>query len=540
MTTRKRFELAVSKARKAGQVSLAGRRWKIGRRIRRYGLVPVLILAIGIGCGEKREPENPGLSKLVTDGCRYDINGFILDKLIGNRIVMLADSRHGQSLYLQTVTAFLNAWMDTLIDTDYRDNRIPRKLLFVQESDSVYAGKLREYFATGDIWGLMKLQPFLSEKYTTAKLEFYFDLGQILRRIGEYNRRADSALRISLDVIGPESPADFYAVSRDESARYFIHERDRKIADEIERLLAERPDHKTLLFYGSAHLSLAKTRKRAGSRQSDSYYMAHYLAEDMGYDSIYTIGQLSLPGETHEMSQVMALPGRPYAIEVAPFDSAGYFRDHARQKGEGLIVLFSEPAREKPIHWILSENSVQFVIANLDSFKDMSEDFRRELWPTLAGFMAFVSGLAYADVDAGDDVKVDEVFDAWRGWYETASFDFVRDIKSLSRLERVLELMEQAKTELLTSYDMILCRALGINRLFDGTQNPAQLAQAYREYIEESRHYLVIDNLVHLLWLGTDKEKKQARSILEAETGEEFLTAKEWTVWWRQTWQEQP
>ena len=112
---------------------------------------------------------------------------------------------------------------------------------------------------------------------------------------------------------------------------------------------------------------------------------------------------------------------------------------------------------------------------------------------------------------------------------------FVKSIETLDLWNRVIDRLAQADTSDVANYLRLLKWSLGQQNALEwgGKMLPPQeIAEHYRSYIQECRQRLVVEQLVHLLWVCSDKEREAAVAVLKNETGQEFKTAKDWMVWW--------
>ncbi|HTR98595.1 MAG TPA: hypothetical protein VML00_02525 [Bacteroidota bacterium] len=72
----------------------------------------------------------------------------------------------------------------------------------------------------------------------------------------------------------------------------------------------------------------------------------------------------------------------------------------------------------------------------------------------------------------------------------------------------------------------------GFKVWFHSGASPQERADSLWACIVKYRKPLVVENLIHLLWIGSEAEKRSAVAVLREETGERYSTAGEWTEWW--------
>jgi hypothetical protein len=96
--------------------------------------------------------------------------------------------------------------------------------------------------------------------------------------------------------------------------------------------------------------------------------------------------------------------------------------------------------------------------------------------------------------------------------------------------------MGQSSGNLTSKYESLIAGAIDCDPDYDTTLTPVQRVQTYRERMEADRRPILIDNLVNLLWIATDTERAKALEVLQKETGQNFVQAKDWMVWYRQNY----
>ncbi|MCP4685278.1 MAG: hypothetical protein GY867_07495, partial [bacterium] len=210
-----------------------------------------LLIAIS-SCGE-RDVEGE-LRDHIAENARYDVNQFVLEKLEQNRIVMLADAGHGVRLYLQSVIGILNHWLDTNIARAGSGDPICRNVILVLELDSLWVEAVEEYGESNDPDDVLYIGHLATEIFTTAKLEFYLDLGDLRRRIDEYNQSCSQDQPLNLSLFGPEKPIDMDNWSAEKREQFFVYERDEYSSQRLTAHLEQHPESRALVFYGNAHL----------------------------------------------------------------------------------------------------------------------------------------------------------------------------------------------------------------------------------------------------------------------------------------------
>ncbi|MEE9554830.1 MAG: hypothetical protein V3W18_11075 [candidate division Zixibacteria bacterium] len=473
------------------------------------------------------------LQQLIEQNSTHNVNRFILDKFEDNRIVMLADAGHGESLYLQRVISFLNFWVDQIEHPIIENIKVPHNIAMILETDSISINMINKFFNSGDILDVIEFGYMVSEKFTTAKIEFYFDLGQLKTRIDKYNSENTESEKISLRLFGPEKPIDTANWSFQKRSDFFLYERDEYSSDRIIGFLDDNPDTRALIFYGAAHLKRGEALKRSGEVEATGFYLAHYLNEYFGdTDGVYTINQIR-PSSWKHYPHISEGPDSTYIFDNSFLKNTRFNEENAYDFTDATITIIEGREPSRPLRWIPSERIVEFILNDIGKYTNVDNDYYPYYLSSAFQYLSMVSGEKFELFDKRNREQAEALVKQWRAWYDTAEFEIVKDIESLALWEHLLDLMTEAEGNFVNYYELSIAKTLGIKPRYDTTSNKAMRGKFYRDYILKYRERIVIDNLIHLLWIGSDREKEQALDILRKTTGEKYTTAKEWMVWWR-------
>ena len=482
-------------------------------------------------CGKVQNEQN--LRQLISQNSTYDINRFVLEKLEENRIVMLADGGHGESLYMQRVIGFLNYWTDKIENPTNAYDSIPHDIIFIMESDSNYINRIESFFDSGNIVDVLKFGAFSSEKFTTSNIEFYSDLGRLKERIDEYNLNRDETRKIEFDLFGPEKAIDLRNWSFQKRSSFFLYEREEYSSDQITRILAEHPQAKALIFYGANHLKEGEILKRSGDQEAKGFYLAHYLREYFGEaGGIYTVNQVR-PAAWKYYPHISEGPESTYVFDNSFLRGSKLNKDKVYDFTDATITIIENQEPPRAIRWIVSEKMIDFIMKNIRQSMNIENDFHRYGLAGAIQYLLMASGKEY-EIFAQDDQHHAEILvKQWEAWYDSASFDIVGDIENMTLWERLLNLMADSGGEYIDSYELSVAKTISRKPFFDSTMSSQMRTEYYEDLLQEKRKQIVVENLIHLLWVGTDEEKERAISVLRNMTGENLATAKEWMVWWR-------
>lgn len=496
-----------------------------------------IMIALGVSliiilhCGKVQNEQD--IQRLIKHNSTHNVNQFIMEKLEENRIVMLADGGHGESLYLQRLISFLDYWLYQIIQREDNKQNIPRDIILIIETDSISINRIKRFGVSGNIVDVFTLGFLSSDKFTTADIEFYFDLGCLTKRIEEYNLSVVKAQKIGFELFGPEKPIDLENWSFQKRDRFSLFERDEYSSDQIIRHLDEHPEAKALIFYGAAHLNKVKTLKHAGDKEVTGFYLAHYLSENIGDVGIYTINQIR-PRAWKHYPHISAGPEFTYAFDNVFLRNSILNRDNVYDFTDATLTIIEPQEASRALRWVVSEQMVDLIMKNIRKRMNIENDFYRYSLAAAIQYLLMVSGNEYEIFSQDDQHHAEMLVKQWEAWYDSASIDIVGDIESMNLWRRLLDLMAQSKGKYTGWYEVSIARTISMKPFRDSTISSAMLSEYYEDLLQEKRKQIVLVNLIHLLWVGTDEEKEKAVDILKDETGEGYTTAKQWMVWLRQ------
>jgi len=503
-----------------------------------FFLIIFLSIFTLIGCGERNDQKQ--LERIVLARSDQNINQSLLKRLKTDRIVMLSDGEHGQRLYFQKLIALLNHWVDDM-EAQNRENPTqisPPDLTLILEMDSLEIGKINEGMKIDDYFGIIEPTFIAGGIFTTAYLEFYHDLGILKKRVDELNKSAGMSAKIRFNFYGPERPIDInrdnWSLGKRDS--FFLYERDEYSSQKVIDLLDRNPDTKALIYYGPGHLEKNRTFKIASVPKVRGYFIAHYLTDHFAKKGgIGLIDQIPLTVMVKYCGETFAKPGSSYIIDnsvIKRIPEVGRKWRHT----DATIVWFEEAFAPKNIQWVWSERIVGMIFEHLDEYRNINNEFDVMTLGPLFQYLYIISGRKFMGIDFKNQAAVDNEILKWKTWFRTARLDVVAGIEKLSYWKQLISLMNDTTDfEKWDHYERILYRAAGFQPIQIEGLSEIELADKYSKKLQANRKRLVVENLVHMLWVASDPEKKKAFAVLSRETGKDFKTAKEWTVWWYET-----
>jgi hypothetical protein len=129
-------------------------------------------------------------------------------------------------------------------------------------------------------------------------------------------------------------------------------------------------------------------------------------------------------------------------------------------------------------------------------------------------------------------IAVDSTIPAWKAWRNSAPLDIVNDVSSLSYFRRYVDRIRAAVDQETGQEQWRLAQITGFRVWFQDSVSAQARADSTWSYIVKYRKPIVVENLIHSLWVASNAETVKALAVLRNETGQNFATAKEWSTWW--------
>lgn len=498
-------------------------------------LVAVLLCIFPVRSLFAQSEQVADLTTLIKAHATWDPGEFILSKLKTNRIVMVADAEHGDPLYSRVVINSLNDWISewAQLGTEKKPEGLPSKMFLVLEMDSAQARGLRQYFENGNPVETLEPMSFVGYQFTTGTLQFFSDLRAFNHRVDTFNEGRPVGAQIAFDIVGPEKyldPSDWTPVKRDS---LFVYGRDEHSSSKIKDLLEKAPDAKALIYYGGAHLQAEKVRKLEGKPQSMGYFLGHYLKRDFASNGgVYACEQIDAEAIPTRLDRAISEIGKTFAIDGSVFRGVAVGQSAYIPWEDGAIFYFAPPRNTRHLSMLYSETLVDYVLKNIDSYRNVSEEFNREVLGSWLYYLSNVAVVPSHGFDYRDSAAVDSAIEAWKQWRRSINLDMVGDIASLEYFKRHIDLIRNTTDPESMQYERGLASLVGFRVWFPMGTSPQVRADSLWSYILKYRSSIVVENLVDLLWVASKPEKEKAISVLTKETGMNFKTVEEWTTWW--------
>ncbi len=491
----------------------------------------LLCLTLSFGCSSNEQ--RSGMTRVIAEHRSTDVWNTIVDQLNDNQVVLLGDFGHLNFTYKEGVLKTLDAWFQRVTHDADTPARL-RHLTLMLERDSMMMRQTIAYARSHDFKDIFDPRALAYKSTTLAHLEFAWRLGDMLRRIDDYNATCPEPDHLRLSLFGPEQfindPHWTYA-KRD---HYFVYERDSLTALNIANYVQRHPDEPILGFYGSAHLQRGIVPKDGEEIVADGKFLATYL------DSLYpgrvvTVGQV-MPGFYKVMQDRFTYGDSTYILNTAASDP----KTHAILAGsfdfDFAVVRPWQYATSPFLRRIPSMNLIQLSVAAMPEVEDTSADsYVLGTWRGLLFYFYTISSVTPHRMNPADPAARVRETRKWKDWLAHADMNIVPDVVSLRVWTRLLD-------SLLVGGHDVGFRLSQVGSLMpredrylwtDTTRPSTEVAQDLRNYITANRDDLVTTALIGILWVGNDAERASAQKALVEMTGETYTDPADWSAWWR-------
>lgn len=471
------------------------------------------------------------ISNLIKENSQADINNFILDKAAHNRIVMIADEGHGNYIFLRTVVNFLNHWIETF-QKDQSSENFPRNLYLILECDSSQLNSIYRYFSNHNPYELLKPEFIFGYQFTSAILEFYDDFKKNHYKIDSINGNLSDNKKISLKLFGPEKVIDLSDWSTEKRDKYFVSERDEYSSDQIINLLEKDTTYNAVIFYGGAHLITIKTQK-LNHIPDQGYYMGSYLQKHFkdkgGYYSIDQISAVQNPW----LNNCYKWSDQNYVIENSIFNGHAIPNNVQPQFTDASIILFDNIINQKPISQIWSLNLADCFLNNYQKYSNQNSEFHKGITGSWLYYLANISGEKIENINYSDSAAVDSIINYWKNWRAETKINIAEEIINQVIIKNKIKMFEDSEYPAAARFEYELGNMLNAKVWYGQGASPAEKVKSYYDHIQKYSKPIIAENLINLLWIGTEEERTTAAEYLKKNFSLNYDSPKQWTEWWR-------
>jgi hypothetical protein len=448
---------------------------------------------------------------------QYSLNpeNRVIQELQNHRIIMLGDYGHEKAAPFQGLIKILNQWVDEHAQRSTACNHL---LLFLEADDNII-NLVHNYLISGNDSALLR---FMLPNCSLERLEFYYDLKRLLRRVDSINGILPNSNKIQLIIEAGEPEGNYtprmLQMSSKETDNYFVKVRDSLIAEKIGAFLIKHNDSKALIFYGQLHLIKNYVQKIPSDKlfpsEVEGYYLAYYLKNMFGQDSILSINQIAPGREKYLNSNLGEIADKSvflWSDELPWHDFQPDNFDAFILRGESFTpehparLIFSRKVVESSLNWLRMCN--QYLPGK---FAQMFCDRSIKTLQTLTGL---------------DYVTLED----WEKWYKQNSFDGYSRLNSLN-------FQKQIKSSYFNSNDDVkryelLTLGFNINVL---NAHPNGSSEDWTSLWQTTYPQIKFINSIGIYWFGYSDEKEKAKSFLIEFSGENFKDPDQYLKWWRQ------
>ena len=425
-------------------------------------------------------------------------NAYIINQLAHGKIVMLADFSHGYALPYKSLISLLNEWIYKVKSGESKDYN----LSLILEADTQEVSNLKKFLLNGNYESLLK---FWLPYNTMEWLEFCADLRALDMKIDKLDEDKSFSHKIHLDLSGGETYNVFdspkkYQSSKIVGIKFFVNLRDSLASQNIIAYLDKNKNRKAIIFYGSSHLIKNFVRKNVGGILPDSetkgYYLAHYLKERYGEDSVLSINQSWASKQMLENS----LFASAMDSDIFVYSKDIPWKNIQPQNYDGFIIRNENLAQSHDLRNIFSVNIIKADIERMQNIKNH-----------LSGALA---ERYYNEAKESLELLTSQKFNQikkWQDWLKQAHYEGMERISSKGFEEDIYNKYYGNPT----NYQIkLLLQKLGFGTAIMGSQLlPKPNWEAVWKDVLPKIKYL---DAVGLLWVGTENEKNEAQKYLSS------------------------
>ena len=484
----------------------------MNRSLVKSAFIAVLLMLGGCSIGDKDKT----LGEVVNERADFNVNGFLMAAVAQHRVVIVGDEGHGKGMDMRTIENYLRYWIDQ-IEAGQGGDSVPTHLVLVLEKDSSDVERALAYGNSLQLKDILSYGHFSSRIFSTASLDLYKCIGQIVKAVERINKNRDAADSVGFAVVGAEREIDISHWSHEQAENWYLTDRDSVVAANITHFLRAHPLYHALCYYGSAHLARELTDKVTESRSVKGYFFPHYLAEEFkGSKGVFTIRQFR-PRSWGDFAGEIGRIGRPFGVIHSSLRGVIPKAYTEFSGNDASITLFDQDAPMWPLQDIKSSAIVSFLVNHLDEIMVTGNEYYTEYWASAITYLEMVSAVRPARVNLHDLAALKEAEDRWRAWHDSAKIDLVSDIQTTRFWTRLIDSLRVSNGLVARRYDFLIQKALGVDIPIDtshGLPTPKERADSLAAYLTENRDSLIISNLRVIAEFGSESERRRAGEIL--------------------------
>ncbi|MHB8339508.1 MAG: hypothetical protein ACYDEE_18995 [Ignavibacteriaceae bacterium] len=444
----------------------------------------IIIFTTSISCGVKNQ-------KYHTHP-----NAYIINQLAHEKIVMLADFSHGYALPYKSLISLLNKWIDKVKSGECKDYN----LSLILEADTQEVSNLKKFLLNGNYGSLLK---FWLPYNTMEWLEFCADLREIDMKINKLNEDKNFTHKIHFDLSGGETYNVFdspkkYQSSKIEGIKFFVNLRDSLASQNIITYLDKNKNRKAIIFYGGSHLIKNYVHKNVGGVLPDSetkgYYLAHYLKERYGENSVLSINQSPFS------KQMLGNSLFPSAMDsdIFVYSNDIQLKKIQPQNYDGFIIRHEKLVQSHDLRNIFSVNIIKADIERMRNIKNhLSSDLAGRYYNEAEESLELLTGQKFNQINE------------WENWIKKNDYDGIARLDSKEFENYIFDNYYGNPTDNKIKLELY---KLGFEPTIMGKQliPKSEWVKVWKDVLPQIKYL----NAVGLLWVGTSEEKQEAKRFL--------------------------
>ena len=423
-------------------------------------------------------------------------DSYIVNQLANKRIIMLGDFSHSSPLPYKSLVSLLEEWLKEIRNSKSKDYNIVLAL----EADTQEVSILKQFLSTGkwkplfDFW-----LPYNSMEW----LEFCANLKSFTIEIEKLNERKNFP-KINFDILGGESSnifdhPEFLRYSKLDGSKYFINTRDSISAQIIISYLNKNKNRKAIIFYGNLHLIKNYVSKNIAGALPDSeaygYYLAHYLKQEYGGESVLSINQYVVNRQMIKASPFSAVDDS----NIFVYSQDIPWKNIQPQNYDGFILRHE---RGTPGHSLANVFSINVIDADIKKMQFIEK--------YLPGYLAegyYSIAKRSLQLLTGQNFKT---VSEWQSWVKNNKYDGLLRLGSKEFENEIFNLYYNNPTDVQIKLELF---TLGFGQEIASRQlSPkSEWERVWKDAIPKIKYL----NNVGIYWVGTAEEKQKAKKYLD-------------------------
>lgn len=233
------------------------------------------------------------------------------------------------------------------------------------------------------------------------------------------------------------------------------------------------------------------------------------------------------------LNSAYKISDRNYVIENSVFEGTAVPNTFFASAQEASFLIFDRNIRMKHISQIPSGTLVDCVLNKAGKFNNMNSDIQRGNLFSCLQYLSEVSGREMENIAPKDSADVMNELEKWKKWRADWKGNMADVVYSQELIKKRIDLLAASKPPVSQRYIFDLSKMTMAAIWNRNEMAPELRAEYYKQCLNQYSRPMIIEDLINLLWVGTEAEKNRAVVYLKKETSLKFDNAEDWTNWWR-------